>query len=212
MKDIRSYLINYNAATSEYPSGSLKDNPGDNTGSQATVDLFNDILYAIIAFILKYGTLSDTDETVLASDFVDAVEAAFSDLAVLLTGAQTVAGVKTFSSTIVGSIDSIKETGSAGATLRKKDIEIGDWDMDATEIVNVTHGLTRSKIRNVHVHIRSDSDSSSGYDDTCLERGGYYMVSDTYVTLRRTASGAFDRADYNATSYNRGWVTIEYID
>ena len=75
MKDIRTYLANYTAASSGYSLGKLKDNPGDDTGSALTADLFNDLLYAFYAFINKYGTVSDTDESESASDFVDAVEA-----------------------------------------------------------------------------------------------------------------------------------------
>ncbi|HOW83280.1 MAG TPA: hypothetical protein PK573_12020 [Spirochaetota bacterium] len=217
MKDIRSYLLNYTPASSGYSFGKLKDNPGDDTGSAVTEKWANDLMYAFYAFINKYGTVSDTDESESASDFVDAVEAAFSDLAVLLTGAQTVAGVKTFSSTIVGSINSIKETGSAGATYRKKEIPIGDWNMDSTDYVDVAHGLTNSKIRSITACVRTDDEGSPeplnrGKNATDTTPQGFCIVVYTNIRLFRLTGGHFDSTSYNATSFNRGYITIEYVD
>jgi hypothetical protein len=141
---------------------------------------------------------------------------------VYTTGAQTVAGVKTFSSTIVGSIDSVKETGSAGATIRTKIIEIGDWNMDSTGYVEVAHGLTFSKIRKVSALIRNDENNFraplegkvayiNGAVTDCFDGGSIGLYS-TNVLLCRIASGHFDSTAYNSTSYNRGWITIEYVD
>jgi len=33
----------------------------------------------------------------------------------------------------------------------------------------------------------------------------------TEVTIQRETGGVFDSVDFNSTSFNRGWVTIQYI-
>ena len=138
---------------------------------------------------------------------------------VYTTGDQTVNGVKTFGSTIVGSIDSIKETGSGAGTVRKKIIEIGDWNMDSTQQKYVAHGLTRTKIRSINIIIRGDSDGDYyplNYTDITsgLTQGKWFLPvgSETFIEMQRLASGLFDSTSFDATSYNRGWVVIDYVD
>lgn len=75
MNDIQSYLTNYTAPAAGYTYGTLKDDPGDGTGSGIIVKTHNDFLYAFYTPINKYlGAVSDTDETETASDFTDAME------------------------------------------------------------------------------------------------------------------------------------------
>jgi len=93
------------------------------------------------------------------------------------------------------------------AALHRKILEIGAWNMDATSSVNVTHGLTLSKIRRVTVMV-TDDEGTSHWDITY---GGYYYVSNTYVVIYRTASGSFDNASFNFPTGNRGWVVIDYV-
>lgn len=92
--------------------------------------------------------------------------------------------------------------------MKWKDIPIGDWDMDSTASVFVAHGLTLSKIRIVAVTIISN-DSSSQND---LSRAGVIGRNSTNIILDRTAAGTFDQAAYNSTGFNRGFVTIGYIE
>jgi len=106
------------------------------------------------------------------------------------------------------SVDGIEDAG--GTELKVKVIEIGDWNMDSTSSVNVTHGLTITDVRNVDVVIRANN------GDIYSIRGdgadGYWRSSTaSYIYLVRTASGLFDSANFNSTSYNRGWVTIWYV-
>lgn len=77
MKDIRTYLSNYTAASSGFSLGRLKDDPGDGTGSGITVNTHNDFLYAILAPIKKWiGAVAGTDESETASDMMTAIERA----------------------------------------------------------------------------------------------------------------------------------------
>ena len=92
--------------------------------------------------------------------------------------------------------------------------EIGDWNMDLIDSVQVSHGLSDfKKIRHMSAIIRDDSDSPyyslEGSDQTGAA-GGIIYVSGANITLERVAGGKFDGANFNATSYNRGWVMIWY--
>ncbi|MFA5154436.1 MAG: hypothetical protein WC554_17965, partial [Clostridia bacterium] len=134
---------------------------------------------------------------------------------VYTSGNQTIAGVKTFSSTIVGSIDSIKETGTGAGTVRKKILDIGDWNMDSTPAADVAHGLTASKIRSVSILIRPDVGDTllpieyTGGADT---PSGFYQIQGINIFMARVTGGSFDSTDFDSTSFNRGWITIEYVD
>lgn len=98
--------------------------------------------------------------------------------------------------------------------LRTKVVEIGDWNMDADNTVLVAHGLTLSKIRTVKAMIRNDANSVH-YDLLTTDgsgnfAAGYDFISSSDVSLRRTFGGFFDGTSFNSTSYNRGWVIIQY--
>ncbi len=98
-------------------------------------------------------------------------------------------------------------------------IEIGDWDMDADTNSGVAHGLGAAfkNIRSVKIIIRDDADSSY-YDiyffkdtvDPALISGGIRLIDTTDITIQRRSGGEFDDATFNSTSYNRGWVAVEY--
>jgi hypothetical protein len=113
--------------------------------------------------------------------------------------------------------DGIKETGAAAAVVHKKIVEIGDWNMNTLTNVNIPHGLTLSKIIAVNILIRDDSGllyplthqtSAAEYDLS----NGWYHIGATIVSMFIRSSGWFGSYGYSSTSYNRGWITIEYVD
>jgi hypothetical protein len=97
--------------------------------------------------------------------------------------------------------------------LLTKVVNIGDWDMDATASVNVAHGITSTKIRSVEVWIREDTGNvmTPLTYNTAGTPSGYFTYDGTNVILNRVAAGVFDSTSYNATSFNRGFITIEYL-
>ena len=98
------------------------------------------------------------------------------------------------------------------ASLNTKILEIGDWNMDSTLLVQVAHGVTLSKIRTISVLIREDSNTNY-HDFAARDEGASYAFADaTYITLSRKNAGVFDSTSYDSTSYNRGWITIQYTD
>ena len=97
----------------------------------------------------------------------------------------------------------------------KKVIEIGDWNMTSNTSIAIVHDIIHSQIRYVYALIRNDSDNartpmwqnddSGGSGGTITARSATLDINLTHVT-----GGPYDSTDYNATSYNRGWITIEY--
>jgi len=117
--------------------------------------------------------------------------------------------------------DGLVETGSGGATLKKKVVEIGDWNMDSTYTAAVAHGLGAnfSKIRHVEVMIRNDEGTGLYKLQYIVATGagkvtgGFLNATDSTninIEIFSGQYGFFDSTDFNATSYNRGWITIEY--
>lgn len=107
-------------------------------------------------------------------------------------------------------------TNLAVGGLRRSIVEIDDWDMDATATLAVAHSLTLANIRAVNVTIRNDADTayytlpafpSAFTDADCV----LSSIDETNVNLSRSATGLFNSTDFNATSFNRGWIIIDYI-
>lgn len=104
--------------------------------------------------------------------------------------------------------------------LRIKVIDIGDWNMDTDVFVEVPlpSGVTLSMIRDVSVIIRNDSGGTDAIydlrrsDSTGVSQGSIGSITTAGgFQLNRVTGGIFDSAFFDATSYNRGWVTIKYI-
>lgn len=102
------------------------------------------------------------------------------------------------------------------SSLNWVDIPIGDWNMDGTGLIDVTHGLTQSKIRVVTTQIRPDADQTQEFaqigDGRSGTPAGYIITKASVITLGGISGSFFDSTAYNSTSYNRGWVTIGYTD
>ncbi len=95
-------------------------------------------------------------------------------------------------------------------SLRIKVVDIGDWDMDADTNKSVAHGLTLADVREVRALIRNDADTTYypllGNEPGVA--GRVASINATNVNLSRVAGGAYDSTNFNATSYNRGFVKL----
>jgi hypothetical protein len=108
--------------------------------------------------------------------------------------------------TLTSKTNFVLETGASGVTMVKK-ITIGDWNMDSTASVAVAHGLTFSKIIAAGVLIRNDATNLW----KPLNDAGGFTIDTTNFNLTRTTSGYFDSIDYDATGYDRGVITVWYV-
>ena len=98
---------------------------------------------------------------------------------------------------------------------RQKIVEIGDWNMDADANKSVAHGLTYAKIVGTRAMIRNDADSARYIvhgNTSVTEELMITQVEATYVSLLRLGGGFFDHVNFDSTSFNRGWVILDYID
>lgn len=98
-------------------------------------------------------------------------------------------------------------------------VEIGDWNMDASAELTVlldptiTWGPGSPQVLSCDVVIRNDASllyPLYRYDGTNMD-GGIKEYGNYSVTLVRRAGGIFDGVAFDATSYNRGYVTVTYL-
>jgi hypothetical protein len=111
-------------------------------------------------------------------------------------------------------------TETSGNYIKINIIEIGDWDIDNTLFIDVNlTGTTFSKIIDFQVVVRNDSDASPLAKTKLPLWNVASAVMDIYhtniidgapptVTIFARAGGPLDSTDYNATSYNRGWIIV----
>ena len=126
--------------------------------------------------------------------------------------------------TIVGDNQTVTESNTSiinGNTLNSttalanervfQELEIGDWDMFATTIISVTHGLSIDEfesLRDLTVTIKDDPNTTyhSGPSvDISLK------VNTSGIVLTRTVGGVFDTTNFDSTSFNRGFITFTYL-
>lgn len=108
-------------------------------------------------------------------------------------------------------------TQTSGAFIKTKIIQTGDWNIyttgggSASATKLVAHGLGANfiKIRKVSVQIIRD-DSARIYDLASNNSGGGIdYIDNTNVNLV-SLNTFFNSTDFQATSFNRGFVTIDY--
>lgn len=224
-QDIETYICGNSGSAPPYTLKQLADGTVSFTGAKT----FSGSLTASGSLILPAATTpAQTAEGSIVwdsdNDLLTVGDGTSRKTMVDTSQDQTIAGTKTFSSTIVGNIDGgVKETGSGGGIVHNRIVDIGDWNMDSstTATVNIT-GLNISKIRGFRAIIRDDtanllrdlaSFGAGTSDQICHGHISMeYVASTLYIYLSRATGGLFDSSSYDSTSYNRGWVIVEYID
>jgi hypothetical protein len=94
--------------------------------------------------------------------------------------------------------------------LKTKTVEIGIWDMETTDTVSVTHGLSvaPSSVREISALIRSDN----GVNVFSFEIASNFInYGSTTILMGRTDLGLFDSSAFNDGSINRGFVIIRHV-
>jgi len=118
-------------------------------------------------------------------------------------------------------VDGVVE-GEGGHELKKVVIEIGDWNMDASSSTIRTYAPPLlSTIRSVQVFIRKDAGEAvqalyplGQWLDSGVPAGGFNLIDTgggiVQYQLFRINGSMFDSTAFDQTSYNRGWITVEY--
>jgi len=104
--------------------------------------------------------------------------------------------------------------------LRRKTVEMGDWNMDSTGFLKVSHGLNYSDTwkgtRHAEFTIRNDADDTYYVDGAFSSEAmladdiAVSGITSKKVVVIRREGASFDSANFDSTSYNRGWVTLWY--
>ena len=101
-----------------------------------------------------------------------------------------------------------------GNWFASKVIQIGDWDMVAKDTIRVIHNLTFDNIIGVSFcSVRNDDNTikymAMGHDGATTDVQ-INQITTTYIVLKRSVTGTFNSTDFNATSYNRGFIYVLY--
>ena len=103
------------------------------------------------------------------------------------------------------------------ATVKCAVIDIGDWNMNVSgtgsNTVNVVHGLTFGNIRQVYATVRNDDGTliSNAVTGSTSNSGSVGGISWDSTNVKIVHAGTpYNSADYDSTTYNRGWITIWY--
>jgi hypothetical protein len=105
-----------------------------------------------------------------------------------------------------------------GAEMRTKVVQIGSWNMDSVNQINVTHGIAdETTIRSIEVNVYNDLGAMYpiNFCDGVTAAGltaGSHNLDGANVTLRRFGSGVFDDPAFSSTGINRGFIVIKYVD
>ena len=191
-----------------------------------TVDKFLDaaLLQLVTATTSRNGVVEKATTAEAQAGTVDKfLDAALLQLVTALETRKGVAQIATTAEAIAGTNDTKimtpkKVADAVSGGILMKEVDIGDWNMDLSPIITVNIGVAASKFRGADVMIYNDAGTSfrplnsqqtAGVEDM---NGSVFNASGTSIDLVRTTGGAFDSADYNATSYNRGKITVRYIE
>lgn len=209
---------------------------GSNGGSDPTVDTTNweSVSNTNIDTAFTYGYIQEIDEILYDFDgdtIIRRYDKRSNDVGVTAIPTFQWGNNDVTGNTIVGATayDNLNQTGTdknntltfgESVNYATKTYELGDWNMDTSTTLEVNHGLSSTEwktIRNPSAIIRNDSDSLylpiNSFDDIAggTVNGGVTDFGAGTIRLKRTTGGIFDSATYDSTSYNRGWLTIQYI-
>ena len=100
-------------------------------------------------------------------------------------------------------------------------VNTGDWNMNSSGsgvfFINVTHNIADfTKIRRVTAYVRNDADDTyyplNGVSGSgAVINGGVGSVNSTQVVLIAATGQLFDSTNFDALTYNRGYLVIETI-
>lgn len=139
------------------------------------------------------------------------------------SGKVSVSGVTSteagFLSGVTSSLQTQLGTKVDGSGLNIAVVNIGDWNMQGGGFVTVAHGIADyTKIRSVDVLIRDDSATElrpltiMSYLTGANNGGSINAITSTTINISAMVGGFYDSTAYNATAFNRGFITITYTD
>lgn len=218
------------APVAPYPYGRIKDDTGSNNGTPVDEEVYGD-LHQFFERMMALASVTFNGNPENSTDGFQ-YNIAFEKLVRMFQASYTEKGVAMFST--LGEMVALSsfspedkmvnprtlylssKIAHTESRLTTKIVDIGDWNMQANATKNVAHGVNVELIRDVKAMIFSDTGSTEifpldSYNAVTFNiDGGVCYIDPIHVELRRRPSGYFDTADFNATSYNRGFILITY--
>lgn len=167
----------------------------------------------------KQATITGAATTVVSANFIINRVVQTNGAGKLVESAVSVSELERLAGISAGRcVTSIESPGLLGFKLRFKTIELGDWNMDTTQILSIAHGLGSDwkGIRSVSVIIRNDADNAYynlHFSDLTgnVNQGNVNSFDSTQINMFRLTGGEFDNASFDTTGgFNRGWCQISY--
>ncbi|MEE9354232.1 MAG: hypothetical protein V3U75_01445 [Methylococcaceae bacterium] len=90
---------------------------------------------------------------------------------------------------------------------RLKIYEIGEWNMDSDESISIQHTLELKNIKKIESVIIK-KDTGDIFIEEIPSPEIYIGITEKHITISREQGGRFDNSNYDATSYNRGYISI----
>jgi len=94
-------------------------------------------------------------------------------------------------------------------------VNIGNWDMDATDSIDVDVGYHYNRWRHVCVMIVSDLGTEIKRIGWRGSLSGDWLheaaKGNTILTLNRKVGGDFDSIDYDTAVFNRGYIKMSLV-
>lgn len=228
--------VNVNAPVGTYPFGAepfgtLRDNPGDNSGTPVDVVLVQDIMIFAEALMAAAQVTPNGVLDVGGSPQLLIALATFCRGLSASEAAKGTAEIATQTEVDTGVDDSrfvtplkLNQTPTlmrviGSAKLIMKVVDIGEWRMHTAgeETKSVLHGLPDfTKIKTYSAMINNDLGTVYSpltvVDSNTVPQGGYGSVTSTTILLNRLTGGFFDGSTYNTAGISRGCITIIYED
>lgn len=183
-----SNQINVVPADSTYPLARIKDNPGDGTGTAVNEALYGD-MHQFFARLMQIANV---------------VPNGLPDNA--YSGYQLITALS----------NHIKHTISNYPSLQRKILELGPWNMDTTNSIAVSHGISNfQNIRAVSGWLINDGLTILApipyVSDVSADILSISGITSTTITVRRVVGGQFDNATYDDAVMNRGYLVVDYL-
>jgi len=218
------------APSATYPFGRIKDDTGSNDGTPVDEAVYGDIHQffekllldgAVTANNLPENATNGFQYNQALGKFIRTIAATFTEKGTaMLATLGEMAALSSYSpqDKIVTpyTLFLTSKIAHTESRLTTKIVNIGDWNMQASATKNVAHGVDVELIRDVKAMIFTDTGSTvilplDSYNAvTFTIDGGVRYIDPIHVELGRKPGGYFDSADFNATSYNRGYILITY--
>lgn len=114
-------------------------------------------------------------------------------------------------------IPTIASGSDVAREIKQHILAIGDWDMDTNQTLALAHGIDLSLLLGVQGHVVNDAGTAKYGINQGKAVSSIYVspfissIDATNINLEILTGSFFDSVDFNATSYNRGYIIFTLV-